>query len=112
MKCKNKNKTQYNAEKANKYYSVVRGKEPAIYDKWEGLGGAKEQVDGYSNCKHKSFSSLEEAIGWYVLENIGSFPGIKFVGSFVGTRLFDAYELGTISTSNPEQTKVYILRRR
>mgnify|MGYP005760765395 CR=1 FL=1 len=41
-------------------YAVYIGRKPGIYFKWDGLGGAREQTDGYSNAKHKKCKSFPE----------------------------------------------------
>lgn len=41
-----------------KYYVVWEGNAPGIYESWE---DCKQQIDGYSGAKYKSFSSLEAA---------------------------------------------------
>ena len=45
-----------------KYYVVWKGVKPGIYDNWE---DCKKQVNGFSNPKYKSFSTLEEAQSAY-----------------------------------------------
>src|SRR3989339_185907 len=47
-----------------KYYAVVRGFRPGIYDAWYGSNGAEEQVRGYANALFKGFSRREEAELW------------------------------------------------
>jgi ribonuclease HI len=41
-----------------KYYVVLKGEEPGIYDNWN---DCKVQVDGFKGAIYKSFKSLEEA---------------------------------------------------
>lgn len=43
---------------AGKYYAVRIGKKPGIYCSWE---ECKAVVDGFSNARYKSFTTLEEA---------------------------------------------------
>jgi len=47
-----------------KYYAVVRGFCPGIYNSWYGPGGAEEQVRGYANALFQGFGSREEAEVW------------------------------------------------
>ena len=47
-----------------KWYAVRIGSEPGIYERWEGIGGAKEQVFGHSGAIHKSFKSRQQAEVW------------------------------------------------
>ena len=51
-----------------KFYAVVNGRQPGIYDSWDGMHGAKEQVNEFHNSKHHSFATLEEA-QWYMRSN-------------------------------------------
>ncbi len=41
-----------------KYYVVWQGRKPGIYKSWE---ECKEQVEGFSGAKYKSFETLEQA---------------------------------------------------
>ncbi len=41
-----------------KYYVVWHGRRPGIYNSWE---ECKEQVEGFSGAKYKSFETLEQA---------------------------------------------------
>jgi ribonuclease HI len=50
-----------------KYYAVVRGCRPGLYNAWFGPGGAEEQVRGYAGALYKGFATLQEAKQW--LEN-------------------------------------------
>lgn len=42
----------------NKYYAVIKGKTPGIYQTWD---ECKNQVDGFSGAKYKSFATQGEA---------------------------------------------------
>ena len=46
-----------------KWYAVVRGRNPGIYECWE---ETKEQVHEYSENRHKSFKLREQAEDWYL----------------------------------------------
>jgi ribonuclease HI len=48
-----------------KYYAIVEGRKPGIYDVWFGADGAEAQVKGIANAVYKSFQSLTEAEAWY-----------------------------------------------
>lgn len=48
-----------------KYYAVVHGRQPGIYDQWSGKHGAQIQINGYAKALYKGFSSLEEARRWF-----------------------------------------------
>ncbi|RZB33294.1 MAG: ribonuclease HI [Desulfobacteraceae bacterium Eth-SRB2] len=50
--------------KQKKYYSVIRGFKPGIYDAWYGDDGAEIQVKGFSNPIYKGFKSFKEAQKW------------------------------------------------
>lgn len=43
---------------SNRYYAVVKGRIPGIYQDWE---SAKAQVNGFAGCIYKGFSTLTEA---------------------------------------------------
>ena len=44
-----------------KYYAIVSGRKPGIYDNWP---AAQAQVTGYPGAKFKGFTSREEAEAW------------------------------------------------
>lgn len=44
-----------------KFYAVARGKNPGIYTRWFGPGGAQEQVSGFRGAIYKGFPTLAEA---------------------------------------------------
>lgn len=44
-----------------KYYAVARGRSSGVYTSWN---ACKEQVNGYSGAKYKSFSTPQEARAW------------------------------------------------
>lgn len=48
-----------------KFYAVVVGRKPGIYDQWFGEDGAEIQVNGLENAVYKSFQSHAEAEIWY-----------------------------------------------
>lgn len=48
-----------------KYYAVVRGKRPGIYDTWDGPQGAKAQVESFPQAVYKSFPTESTAEQWY-----------------------------------------------
>lgn len=50
--------------KTKKFYAVVRGHKPDIYDEWYGENGAMIQVKGFSNAVYKGFKSFQEAQKW------------------------------------------------
>lgn len=47
-----------------KYTAVLRGRDPGIYNDWDGPNGAKKQILGFKHSKYKGFDSLEEAQVW------------------------------------------------
>lgn len=51
-------------KKQKKYYAVIRGFKPGIYDTWYGDDGAEIQVKGFSNPIYKGFKSFGEAQKW------------------------------------------------
>jgi ribonuclease HI len=57
--------------KKKKYYAVARGRKPGIYQSWEGIGAAKEQVLSFPGARYKGHYTLEEAEAW-LQENSGT----------------------------------------
>ena len=49
----------------NKFYAVVKGHRPGIYDEWFGAHGAEAQVKGFAGARYKGFPSRREAEAWY-----------------------------------------------
>jgi len=49
----------------NKFYAVVRGTKPGIYDSWYGEDGVEVQVKGFPNALYKGFKTRTEAEEWY-----------------------------------------------
>jgi ribonuclease HI len=50
--------------KKKKYYVVIHGSRPGIYQQWFGPGGAAEQVEGFPEALYRGFYTHEEAIEW------------------------------------------------
>ncbi len=48
----------------NNYYVVVKGREPGIYQSWDGDQGASAQVKGFSGAVYRGFKNLLEARWW------------------------------------------------
>ncbi|MED6121369.1 hypothetical protein PIB30_029486 [Stylosanthes scabra] len=46
---------------ARRFYAVRQGRMPGIYTSWP---PANRQVKGFSNCQHRSFATLEEAVAY------------------------------------------------
>ncbi len=49
----------------NKYYAVIKGRTPGVYETWGGRDGAQRQVAGYTGGLFLSFQTLEAAQIWY-----------------------------------------------
>jgi ribonuclease HI len=49
------------AKTAKKFYAVLKGKSPGIYDTWFGSGGAHEQIDAFPGALYKGFQTFDEA---------------------------------------------------
>jgi ribonuclease HI len=54
-----------------KFYAVVKGRKPGIYDLWSGRKGAEAQVKGFTGASYKGFANLADAKGWYSSETGG-----------------------------------------
>jgi ribonuclease HI len=52
------------AKSAKRYYVVVRGRNPGIYEAWFGPEGAKVQVDSFQGAVYKGFTSYEDALSF------------------------------------------------
>ena len=65
----------------NKFYAVVRGIEPGIYDSWFGEDGAEEQVKGFPKALFKGFKTRTEAEEWYVKKGDMPSPSSKNTGA-------------------------------
>ncbi|NQT64166.1 MAG: viroplasmin family protein [Candidatus Marinimicrobia bacterium] len=48
-----------------KYFAVIRGYKPGVYESWAGPSGAQCQLAGFPGGLFMSFSSQEEAQAWY-----------------------------------------------
>ena len=51
-------------KKANKIYLVVKGRQPGLYTRWFGPGGAAEQVTDLPGALYKGFYTAEAAAHW------------------------------------------------
>ena len=49
--------------KKPKFYAVVHGRKPGIFNSWE--GGARLSIDRFPEAKHQSFATLELTEEWY-----------------------------------------------
>ncbi len=54
--------------KKKKYYAVVRGHQPGIYEEWYGDDGAQVQITDFPNALYKGFFSFEDAEAWSELQ--------------------------------------------
>jgi len=52
------------SNKKKQCYVVVNGRNPGVYTKWFGEGGAAEQVEGFPEAVYKGFYTHEEARNW------------------------------------------------
>lgn len=59
---------------AKKFYAVLKGRKPGIYDTWSGQGGAQEQVDSFPGALYKGFATLQEAYGYAEASGYGRIP--------------------------------------
>jgi ribonuclease HI len=49
----------------NKFYAVIKGLKPGIYDEWFGARGAEASVRGFAGARYKGFPSRREAEAWF-----------------------------------------------
>ena len=59
-----------------KYYAVVEGRKPGIYDLWFGKNRAEAQVKGYTGAVYKGFATLEDAKQWFGSKTGGKKPAL------------------------------------
>ena len=59
-----------------KYYAVVQGRKPGIYDLWFGKNGAEAQIKGYTGAVYKGFAALADAKQWYSSKTGGKKPAL------------------------------------
>ncbi len=52
------------SQRKKSIYIVLRGRQPGVYSRWDGLQGAQAQVEGFGGAVYKGFFNLEEAINW------------------------------------------------
>lgn len=75
-----------NRRSSRKYYAVRDGRSPGIYSTWD---ECKQNVNGYSGAKFKSFSTLEEANRFVNEDNSSS----GYSGGYSGNR--NSYNSGS-----------------
>ncbi len=49
----------------NKFYAVVKGYKPGLYNEWFGAHGAEVQIKGFAGAVYKGFTSRGEAQAWF-----------------------------------------------
>ena len=52
------------AKKKKQLYIVVHGHQPGVYSRWFGVGGAAEQVEGFTDPVFRGFYTQDEAAEW------------------------------------------------
>lgn len=62
------------AKSTKKFYAVLKGKRPGIYDSWFGQGGAHEQVDVFPGALYRGFPSFEDAFEYAVKSGFPDLP--------------------------------------
>jgi ribonuclease HI len=73
----------------NKFYAVVKGHRPGIYDEWFGASGAEANVRGFAGARYKGFASRREAEAWFnelSADRQTALPGMPAVGRGVSSR--------------------------
>lgn len=59
---------------AKKFYAVLKGRRPGVYDAWSGQGGAQEQVESFPSALYKGFASLRDAYEYARSTGYGNIP--------------------------------------
>ena len=86
-----------------KYYAVLKGREPGIYDSWD---ECKKQIDGFPKAEYKGFKTKKEADAYMRGEDPTAFDVLKeglcaFVdGSFDSKK--GRYSFGIVFINNGE----------
>ncbi|RRR74712.1 MAG: ribonuclease HI [Candidatus Viridilinea halotolerans] len=57
-----------------KFYAIVVGRKPGLYDEWFGPDGAEAQIKGFPKAIYKSFQAQSEAEAWYRQKTGGEEP--------------------------------------
>ena len=73
----------------NKFYAVVKGHRPGIYDEWFGARGAEANVRGFAGARYKGFPSRREAEAWFNELSAGTrtaLPGKPAIGREAASR--------------------------
>ena len=55
-----------------KFYAVVQGRKPGIYQEWFGAHAAEAQVKGFAGAVYKSFPARMEAEAWFQEQGAGT----------------------------------------
>lgn len=90
-----------------KYYAVLTGREPGIYESWE---EAKKQIDGYPKAEYKGFKTKADALKYLNGEEAGDAIELKdglcaFVdGSFDSES--GIYSYGVVFINNGEKEEM------
>lgn len=48
-----------------KFYAVIKGRQPGVYQEWFGENGAEAQITGFPGAVYKGFPTLFEAKQWF-----------------------------------------------
>lgn len=59
---------------AKRFYVVLKGLNPGIYDVWAGSGGAEEQVKSFPGAVYKGFATREEALEYAARSGYPNLP--------------------------------------
>ncbi|MGI6388034.1 MAG: ribonuclease H family protein [Desulfomonilia bacterium] len=62
------------AKTRNRFYVVLKGLNPGLYDVWAGRGGAEEQVKSISGAVYKGFATRGEALEYAVRSGYPNLP--------------------------------------
>lgn len=82
----------------NRYYAVVKGNQPGIYNEWFGPHGAESQIKGVARAVFKGFPTCQQAEAWYV-EKARQAPIHRFPAAGSGTPPVEAAEPSDIQSA-------------
>jgi ribonuclease HI len=75
--------------KKKKFYAVVHGRAPGIYQDWAGETGAQAQVKGYPGALYRGFAAYQDAAAWFEEQSGGVRPRLIGANAGVQTAIFE-----------------------
>ncbi len=95
---------------AKKFYAVVKGRKPGVYDTWFGQGGAFEQVSSFPGAVYKGFPTLQEAREYISGPHVSRSAGKRTPGKRPGhppQAAGEQKEAGTRTSADKDRILIY-----